>query len=199
MSDLTLSCVFHEQECDLKPNLSFITPSSKLTGSNCPSHKPPSLAMKVRRGSMASAGEVSASVSDDERRRAPALYRALVMGKERIEEGRRDATAIIADMRATIERDLKVPETREAALRSLPALLKRSALAAAPRREVASLVGAEWLSYLDAGLGGDDFSAGAGHDIAELAYLPPERLTGLTDERVGRLVALTKRWIRKGA
>ena len=28
------------------------------------------------------------------------------MGKERIEEGRRDATAIIADMRAVIERDL---------------------------------------------------------------------------------------------
>ena len=46
------------------------------------------------------------NLSDDERRRAPALYRALVMGKERIEEGRRDATAIIADMRATIERDL---------------------------------------------------------------------------------------------
>jgi pantoate--beta-alanine ligase len=45
------------------------------------------------------------NLSDDERRRGPALYRALVMGKERIEEGRRDATAIIADMRATIERD----------------------------------------------------------------------------------------------
>ena len=46
------------------------------------------------------------NLSDDERRRAPALYRALVMGKERIEEGRRDATAIVADMRAVIERDL---------------------------------------------------------------------------------------------
>ena len=46
------------------------------------------------------------NLSDGERRRAPALYRAIVMGKERIEKGQRDATAIIADMRATIERDL---------------------------------------------------------------------------------------------
>ena len=46
------------------------------------------------------------NLSDGERRRAPALYRAIVMGKEHIEKGQRDATAIIADMRATIERDL---------------------------------------------------------------------------------------------
>ena len=46
------------------------------------------------------------NLSDGERRRAPALYRTIVIGKERIEEGQRDATAIIADMRAIIERDL---------------------------------------------------------------------------------------------
>ena len=46
------------------------------------------------------------NLPEDERRRAPALYRALIIGKERIEAGVRDATAIIAELRTFIERDL---------------------------------------------------------------------------------------------
>ncbi len=100
---------------------------------------------------------------------------------------------------ARIERDLDAPESREAALRSLPALLKRTALAAAPRRQVASLAGADWLSFLDGGLGGSDFSTGDGRALAEIAFLPTDRLSELPDESVARLVALARRWIRRGA
>ena len=45
-------------------------------------------------------------LSAEERRRAPALYQALRLGRERIERGERNASLIIAEMRAHIERML---------------------------------------------------------------------------------------------
>jgi len=45
-------------------------------------------------------------LSAEERQRASALYEALTMGRERIEQGERDASRIIAEMRAHIERVL---------------------------------------------------------------------------------------------
>ncbi len=45
-------------------------------------------------------------LSAEERQRASALYEALTMGRERIEQGERDASRIIAEMRAHIERTL---------------------------------------------------------------------------------------------
>ena len=45
-------------------------------------------------------------LSTEDRQRAPALYEALSMGRERIEQGERDANQIIAEMRAHIESTL---------------------------------------------------------------------------------------------
>ena len=45
-------------------------------------------------------------LSAEERQRASALYEALTIGRERIEQGERDASRIIAEMRAHIERTL---------------------------------------------------------------------------------------------
>ncbi len=100
---------------------------------------------------------------------------------------------------AKIEEGLGSPESREASLRSLPALLKRAALASTPRQEVASLAGGDWLAWLDSGLGSDDFSAGEGRVLAEIAYLPSGSLDQLPEERARHLVALARRWIRRGA
>ncbi len=108
---------------------------------------------------------------------------------------RRQALAELGE----IERRLGEPGTREAALRALPGLVKRTALAVAPRRDVASLVGADLLSYLDRGLGGEEFSNGSGRALADLAYSTPERLAELTDQGTARLVALVRQWIRRGA
>jgi hypothetical protein len=76
----------------------------------------------------------------------------------------------------------------------LPALLKRVALAAYPREEVASLSGDAWLRFLDRTAGTPGFGRVAGEHLLQLAYAGAEGATGL-DSRV--LVASVSRWITR--
>lgn len=68
-----------------------------------------------------------------------------------------------------------------AAWRKLPVLLKRAALSAWPRAEVAALSGADWHGFLDRTAGTDLFTSGVGMILDRLAYggqhdeLPPEQ------------------------
>jgi hypothetical protein len=55
-------------------------------------------------------------------------------------------------------------------LRQLPGLLKRTALSAWPREEVASLSGQSWHRFLDQSAGMDLFCSGAGETLDQLAY-----------------------------
>lgn len=59
---------------------------------------------------------------------------------------------------------------RPAALAELPALLKRTALAAFPREDVAGLSSGAWLSFLDRTYPGDAFHRGPGRVLPELTY-----------------------------
>ncbi|HUH36598.1 MAG TPA: DUF4381 domain-containing protein [Spongiibacteraceae bacterium] len=52
------------------------------------------------------------------------------------------------------------------------ALLKRCALAAYPRQQVAALHGAAWLRFLDQQVDGDAFQHGPGRLLTEQAYRP---------------------------
>jgi len=56
------------------------------------------------------------------------------------------------------------------ALRNLPALVKRAALAAWTREQVAALSGEAWHRFLDESAGTDRFRAGAGATLDRLAY-----------------------------
>ena len=56
------------------------------------------------------------------------------------------------------------------ALQALPALLKRTALAAWPRAEVAALSGPAWHHFLDDSAAMDRFCSGAGATLDWLAY-----------------------------
>lgn len=58
---------------------------------------------------------------------------------------RREALRLLMD----IEHDIVDPATRAQAVIALAAVLKRTALAAFPRRQVAALSGKEWVSFLD--------------------------------------------------
>jgi hypothetical protein len=79
---------------------------------------------------------------------------------------------------------------RRAALRALataggaPApiaeVLRRAALAAYPRTEVAGLYGEAWLAFLDQTYGGGDFRGGPGRAIATAPYALPEGAADLT-------------------
>ncbi|KPK14138.1 MAG: hypothetical protein AMJ67_16675 [Betaproteobacteria bacterium SG8_41] len=78
-------------------------------------------------------------------------------------------------------------------LDSLPALVKRVALAAAPRAEVASLTGDDWLAFLDRSYGGDGFSDGPGRALASLSFEP----SAIDQRSSADLRDLVATWIRK--
>lgn len=95
-------------------------------------------------------------------------------------------------MLAAIETDIRNPARRDKGIHELTELLKRTALAAWPRSDVASLTGRAWIERLNQ-------SGGAGalarllddleyHDSAAIAALPPDN----ADE----LVLKSRRWIR---
>ena len=90
---------------------------------------------------------------------------------------------------------MKIPAQRMEALRQLPCLLKRTALAAWPREEVAGLSGKEWLAFLDRSSGMNDFTEGGGRILLDLAYGRSSSLEILTDEEIRALTGLAGRWI----
>ena len=71
----------------------------------------------------------------------------------------------------------------------ISSILKRVALAAWPRTEVASLTGAEWLAFLDRTARSNVFTQGAGRDLEGLAF------GGAGDEQAVRAAA--RNWIRR--
>ncbi|HKA81136.1 MAG TPA: DUF4381 domain-containing protein [Xanthobacteraceae bacterium] len=75
---------------------------------------------------------------------------------------------------------------------ALALLVRRTALAAFPRQEVASLAGPAWLAFLDRSYGGHEFSQGSGQ-VLSLSPYEPQRAGG-ADLRP--LIDLVRRWIR---
>jgi hypothetical protein len=96
-----------------------------------------------------------------------------------------------------IERELQQPEIRTKALAKIPVLLKRTALSAYPRTDVADLSGEKWLAFLDKTMGGREFREGEGHLLPELAYAPGARISKLSDEMIGKLLELVRLWIKR--
>jgi hypothetical protein len=93
-----------------------------------------------------------------------------------------------------IEIRIRNPETRQGAIRELARLLKRTALAAWPRDQVASLSGAAWVRFLDGHAEGD-----AGHALARLLddfeYRGGSSVDGLSQKVSDDIVAAVRRWI----
>ena len=79
--------------------------------------------------------------------------------------------------------------------RALPALLKRVALTAYPRSEVAALSGERWIAFLNREAPGC-FDASTGTLLISLAYR--ERQGGAEAEQdVGRLIDSVRHWIQQ--
>jgi len=86
-------------------------------------------------------------------------YRALL--QRRKNRYRRLALQELSDIRQQAD---------AAALQKLPIVLKRAALSAWPRGDVAALSGAEWHRFLDQTASTEFFSSGAGTLLDQLAY-----------------------------
>jgi Domain of unknown function (DUF4381) len=86
------------------------------------------------------------------------------------------------------------PKQREAALQQVPELIKRTALAAFPRGDVASLSGMEWLRFLDRTGQTNAFTRGRGQLLPELAY-DPRGTAQMDASAVEELFSVVRRWI----
>jgi hypothetical protein len=84
-------------------------------------------------------------------------------------------------------------ESQEEVLTDLTLLVRRTALAAYPREQVAPLFGPTWLSFLDRSYGGQEFSQGVGSLLVSGSY----QQISPTDAEVKSLIALVRRWIRR--
>lgn len=80
-------------------------------------------------------------------------------------------------------------------LRQLPTVLKRTALSAWPRKQVASLSGREWHVFLDRTASTNLFTDGAGALLDRLAY-PGKSEKPLTAEELSRLFEACFFWLR---
>lgn len=71
----------------------------------------------------------------------------------------------------------------------IAAVLRRTALAAYPRSDVAGLSGDDWLAFLDRSAGMSEFTEGAGRGVATAPYSD----VGVTEPG---LAPLARRWVR---
>jgi len=106
---------------------------------------------------------------------------------------RREALRELAALEAGAGEDA----SRAAALRALPGLLRRTALAAWPREEVASLSSEAWLAFLDEAYGGDGFRRGPGRLVALVAYEPDRDVHGIDEPDARAAFELARVWIRR--
>ncbi len=98
---------------------------------------------------------------------------------------------------AALEQELQARGQRLQVLRKIPVLLKRTALSAFPRIEVAGLSGERWLSFLDHTTGGKDFAEGPGRLLRDLAYLPVSRVEALSEEGVATVFRVARLWVEQ--
>ena len=85
----------------------------------------------------------------------------------------------------------KIEDSGPSGLSELPELLKRVALVAYPRADVAALSGEAWLHFHDATLDTSEFSEGAGRLLPDLAYA--SATSG--DQEANALFDLSRTWI----
>jgi hypothetical protein len=126
------------------------------------------------------------------------LWRALVRWQRN--RYRREALAALARIEAAIETGTAGGIARNETLPALAELLKRTALTACPREQVAALTGPAWFAFLDQ-TGGTAFSDGLGAALAQGTYLTGESdLTDASDdaaERAAEIAREIRRWIKQ--
>lgn len=103
---------------------------------------------------------------------------------------RKAALAEIDRVAATLRDD---PSSGLAALGAVNEILKRTALTAWPRPEVASLAGEGWLEFLDATADGQDFRNGPGRVLADQVYAPRGIPAGQDEHQA--FFGAVRRWI----
>jgi len=104
---------------------------------------------------------------------------------------RREALAELGRLEAL----LNDSHQRTAGLQALGELLKRTALSAFSREDVASLTGTKWFAFLDRTGQKTVFSTGLGTLLENAAY-DPRIVATLNEQKIQELVAAIRHWIK---
>ncbi|MCC6714232.1 MAG: DUF4381 domain-containing protein [Gammaproteobacteria bacterium] len=129
------------------------------------------------------------------------LLTALVWGTREWQKRRRSAAPSHADTVAEVwrtwrglQRTFADPHAVVDGVQQLSELMRRVALTLNARGDVAGLTGEKWLRFLDAPLGGTEFSNGPGRILASTPYQPG---IGRTEPgEVERCMQLCERWLK---
>ena len=98
---------------------------------------------------------------------------------------------------ALIEQQLGREPERASALAAISALIKRTAIEAFGRSNVAELSGQLWLEFLDRTGSTNSFSKGLGRFLQEFSYAKQETLNNMPKETIDQVLALVKDWINQ--
>jgi hypothetical protein len=97
---------------------------------------------------------------------------------------------------AVITEGLESESTRSRYLRQIPGLLKRTALAAYPRSEVASLSGEDWHRFLNGTLKTPLFTGPVSNTLELIAYSSGD-LSRLDSSAINHLVKASSQWLKQ--
>jgi hypothetical protein len=87
------------------------------------------------------------------------------------------------------------PAGRSSSLRKLPALLKRTALAAFPRNEVAMLTGNDWFQFLNSTVKKQSFTENTFNTLNHISYTTGD-LNNINGETANALVDACRQWLK---
>jgi hypothetical protein len=90
---------------------------------------------------------------------------------------------------------LKNPDLRNRALLGLSELLKRTAMTAFGREQVATLTGPKWFDFLDHTAKGLSFTDAVGPMLANAIY-DPRAASALDEQKIHQLVKTIRHWIK---
>jgi len=94
-----------------------------------------------------------------------------------------------------LSRGMEDASMREACLRQVPVLLKRAAVSAYPRSQVAALTGAPWVQFLNSTLSRPVFTPVVGCYLDQLAY-ETGNLHAIDAQARAELLASSRKWLQ---
>ena len=98
---------------------------------------------------------------------------------------------------AQLEKGLNDSARYQQLLPQLSELIKRTAIVAYGREPVASLNGAEWLTFLDKTGSTDLFTTGDGQLLVDCSYQPDTWFTALSQKQLSGLYKAVHHWINR--
>lgn len=94
-----------------------------------------------------------------------------------------------------LAKDIESTEKRDAGLRQLPVLLKRTALSVYPRGQLASLTGENWLNFLNSKVSKASFNKATAALLDKLSYSVGD-LSAVDTKTAGELLGACQHWLK---